>query len=734
MKEMIRRLNETFIPGVLNSYSVIFFFNNRMFAFVLIIISFFNFFAGLSGFISASVAVLLAMIMGFDKTLIRQGIFSFNALLTGIGMGAFFQPGIVYFIVLLIAVLFCVMLSVILSSWLGKYRLPFLSIPFVLSIWLVLLPSGQFTNIGLAQRNIYWMNEMYAIGGKPLLDFFQTVDNLPLNKVIVVYLRSMSSIFFQDNLIAGILITVALFFSSRIAFSLSLIGFLAAWLFAHLTGTDMASFSFYNVGANYILVAIAVGGFFTVPSRLSYLWAILLVPLTSLMLLFLHKIFGIFALPVFSLPFSVVTIMFIYFLILRTRPGKLVMTPYQHYSPEINLYTYINNVDRLSVSRYLPLHLPFWGEWTVNQGYDGKYTHKGEWRDALDFVLVDENAGTSETAAGGCDRFYCFNKPVIAPADGVVAEVVDGIEDNEPGRVNTVQNWGNTVIIRHLDDLFTQVSHLKAGSVRVKKGDFVRKGDLLASCGNSGRSHEPHLHFQVQTTGVSGAKTLAYPIAYYFLHNENNKILKQFTIPSEGDHISNITADPLLRASFDLAPGMILKFRYTSDKMPEKTVSWEVFTDAWNSRYIYCSETKSAAYFINDGTMFYFTAFYGNKKSLLHYFYLTAFRVLLGYYPETQISDNLPLHIAADKSYSLWLHDIIAPFYQYKKSHYTGNMIRSDRSVNPVKIEIGSELELVSFRRKKQEGRGRISLSDNMIKEFVFESPKTKICATRSDI
>ncbi|MEK7718259.1 MAG: urea transporter, partial [Bacteroidota bacterium] len=80
--------------------------------------------------------------------------------------------------------------------------------------------------------------------------------------------------------------------SSRIAFSLSIIGFLTAYLFASFTGSATAGFSYYNIGANYIMTALAVGGFFVIPSRKSYLWTVILVPLTSIVLLFMTKLFG----------------------------------------------------------------------------------------------------------------------------------------------------------------------------------------------------------------------------------------------------------------------------------------------------------------------------------------------------------------------------------------------------------------------------------------------------------
>jgi len=734
MKRLYRTINDNIFPAVLNSYSVIFFFNRKLLGLVLLIITFFNFWAGFSGLISVLAVVLIANQMGFDKTTLKQGVYSFNALLTGIGLGTFFEPGVVFFVILLFAALFSLILSVVLNGWLSKYGLPFLSIPFVISVWLILLPSVQFTNLGLTQRNIFWMNELYAIGGKPLLTFFQIIESLPLNKIIIVYLRSLASIFFQDNLVAGILIAVALLLSSRITFLLSLTGFVSAWLFAHFLGADMASFSFYNIGANYILVAIAVGGYFLIPSGYSFLWAVLLVPLTSLVLLFMRRLIGPAGLPLFSLPFSLITIIFIYFLILRAKPGKLVLTPVQHFSPEINLYTYINNADRLSTSRYFPLHLPVWGEWTVSQGYSGKYTHKGDWSKAIDLVITDELNNTHGLSSNQCENYYCYNKPVVAPADGYIVDIVDNIDDNEPGKVNTNQNWGNTITIKHLNDLHTQLCHLRAGSFKVKKGDFVKRGNIVAICGNSGRSPEPHLHFQAQITPLHGAKTLEYPFSYYLQKLNGKMQLKSFSIPSEGDIISNLSTDQLLLSAFDFVPGSILKFNYREGKSKEKSASWEVFTDAWNSRYFYCSETHAVAYFINDGTMFYFTAFYGDQDSLLYYFYLTAYKVLLGYYPNIEISDSFPLHIIRKNKVSLWLHDLISPFYKYMEAKYSIKQVWSDTSVNPSKIRLLASVNICSFNKTVTEGTGIISLDQGRIKDFSFESSKSSIWAQSSDL
>jgi urea transporter/murein DD-endopeptidase MepM/ murein hydrolase activator NlpD len=717
------------LPAVLNSYSVIFFFNNKLLALVMLLVTFFNFFSGLSGLIAVFIAVLIANSMGLEKSQLKKGLFSFNALLVGLGMGTFFDPSWVFFSLLLLAALLTLILSVTMASWLGKYGLPVLSIPFVVAFWFVVLPSSQFENLGLTQRNIYWMNDVYAFGGNSMLNFLQNINSLPINKMVDIYLRSMSSIFFQDNLIAGLFVTLALLYCSRIAFSLSVIGFVSAYFFAQFSGSTAASITYYNIGANYIMVAIAVGGFLNIPSRFSYLWAVLLVPLTSLVLLFMSKLLGIIHLPAFSLPFAFVVIFFTYFLLLRAKSTKLVLTPFQYYSPEMNLYAFNNNKERISSLYYFPLYLPFWGEWKVTQGHDGKHTHKDEWGKAFDFMLVDGDSKTFSSNGLICEDYYCYSKPILAPADGIVEEIIDQIDDNEIGKVNTVNNWGNTIIIRHLYGLYTQMSHLKKGSFRVRKGDFVQRGDLLALCGNSGRSPEPHLHFQVQTMPLLGYKTLDFPFGYFNNKSTSGSSLRQFAKPKEGELVSGITNNPILKKAFDILPNSVLKFQYADEKGMLKTIKWEAYTDAYNYKYLYCQETESYAYYVNDGTMFYFTAFYGNKESLLYYFYLSAYKVFLGNSNNLELYDDMPLTILRNKKPSIWLHDFIAPFHCYIRATCSVITESFDNQINTDEIILNSKIQVSVFGKSSSESNSAIWVSDTFITAFSYKSSKINIKA-----
>ena len=108
----LKKQSETGLEAILNSYSILFFLNNRWMAFAVMAASFLNFFAGLSGLLAAVIAVSTAMALGFNTTQLRTGVYSFNALITGIGLGTFFDPGSVFFVLLILASLLTLIISV----------------------------------------------------------------------------------------------------------------------------------------------------------------------------------------------------------------------------------------------------------------------------------------------------------------------------------------------------------------------------------------------------------------------------------------------------------------------------------------------------------------------------------------------------------------------------------------------------------------------------------------------
>jgi len=114
------------------------------------------------------------------------------------------------------------------------------------------------------------------------------------------------------------------------------------------------------------------------------------------------------------------------------------------------------------------------GPFRLTQGANGKFSHntpKGRY--AMDIAMPE---GT----------------PIIAARAGTVVS----IENNQSGR--GTHPSGNYVRILHEDGTMSVYLHLKRGSLKVREGQKVAQGALLALSGNTGNSTGPHLHFVVQ--------------------------------------------------------------------------------------------------------------------------------------------------------------------------------------------------------------------------------------------
>lgn len=631
----------------------------------------FNFNAGIAGLVCVFVSLFLVNTLGFDKVNIKSGLYSFNSLLLGIGFGTFYNFNYAFWLWLAAACLLCIVLSVNLTSFLGKYALPTLSIPFIITFWMVLIAANGYTGMGLMQKSssvVFELTTNKSLDFTRLCNFFEKL-NMPF--YLGLFFRSVSALLFQNSILAGVLISIGFFIHSRIGFSLLVIGFITACIINYLTGTYPDGISNYHLGANFMMVSCAIGGFFLIPSWRSYLWAIGTIPFIFLVLNGVSRILSFYNLPVFSMPFCLVTIGLLYFFMLRKRPGKLKLTALQNYSPETNLYQFLNEQERLNELNFLPLNLPFMGAWAVSQAYDGDITHKGEWSEALDFVLKDIDNKTYELPGIRTEDYFCYNKPVLATADGYVQEVINYVDDNVIGQVNLLQNWGNTIVIKHAANLYTKVSHLKKNSAKVKAGDYVKQGDIIALCGNSGRSPEPHLHFQVQTTPFIGSKTFAYPFAY-FVNEQTNK-LQSFKIPKENEIVKPPEINSYLKHAFNFQPGYIVKINSEHNQ----SETWEVFTDDFNYTYFFCHENGAIAYFINNTYVFYFTRFYGSRKSLLFLFYQLAYKVNYSAHPTNDVYAT----DAENFKPGLWLQDLISPFYNFTKNIYSNSALPNSQGI-----------------------------------------------------
>jgi len=142
---------------------------------------------------------------------------------------------------------------------------------------------------------------------------------------------------------------------------------------------------------------------------------------------------------------------------------------------------------------------------------------------AMDLVGANQKDAASFTEISrpkpkALSDYSIWGREVLAIGDGVVLErgdkfpeerMSDPTQFTKPGyalnllkELITKIGWtnavaGNYVVIDHRNGEFSAYCHLQEGSVRVKPGDRVNKGMVIAKVGNTGNSGAPHLHFQL---------------------------------------------------------------------------------------------------------------------------------------------------------------------------------------------------------------------------------------------
>ena len=88
----------------------------------------------------------------------------------------------------------------------------------------------------------------------------------------------------------------------------------------------------------------------------------------------------------------------------------------------------------------------------------------------------------------GLDFAAPVGTPIIASANGVIS------------RAGWDSQYGNVVEVNHAEGFKTRYAH--ASQLLVRTGQTVKKGDVIAKVGNTGRSSGPHLHYEVIRAGA----------------------------------------------------------------------------------------------------------------------------------------------------------------------------------------------------------------------------------------
>ncbi len=691
-----------FIDSVLYSYAQIFFSNRKWFGAVALLVSFIDPAVGIMGLLGVTLSNAYAFYLKFDKEKIRNGFYGFNGILIGAAIAYFFQltPFVVGLAIVFIFLAFFVSAS--LEHLMANiFNLPGLSLPFIITLYIFLIVATSFQ--GILFRDVIPSSDVW-------ISFFPDWLNL--------FFSSLALILLQGKVIAGIVILLLILAFSRVMFLNTIIAFAVNYLIIALLFPQPSDAFLILTSFNAILTAFALGGSMIIISKKTIPLLLLNIFFVIIFTLFFDTILSERLLPVLVLPFNVVTLSTIYSLKFRKESTDLTLLYFKPGSPEENYYYHTTRTARFSGFKFLFPEFPFMGEWKITQAFDGKYTHKDAWKYAWDFEIVDEKGSFYHGEGVDVNDYYCFNTPVTAPLDGKVVRVIDGIPDNPIGEVNIERNWGNTIIIDHGEGLFSSLSHLKRKSILVKEGEEVTKGQVLARCGNSGRSPQPHLHFQFQLTDKLGDKTYKFPIAHYIARNsEGNESLHIFDFPEEGEIVKNIDTHKTIKnaLTFKLGDEFTFECELDGNKFTE---TWKVDVDIMNVLYIENNFGDRLNIYETE-KLFYAANYVGKRKRALYAFYLVASKVPLGFSEKLVWKDVFPISSVLggpvrfiSEFFLLFAETIraLGEFYWVKNDKDNFDLIS--------KINIYGKGILSFF---KKEGYGKVSITTkNGIEEIYF--------------
>ena len=149
------------------------------------------------------------------------------------------------------------------------------------------------------------------------------------------------------------------------------------------------------------------------------------------------------------------------------------------------------------------LSFPLSGRVRISEDRTRHHQHNVSAIYSLDLAKVDEEGNTFRGRGKKLENYLAWDQPFYAAADGEISWVQNDFPDLPPGVLGRGDR-NNGVGIRHGNNETTWYFHAVRGSITLKVGDQVKRGQLLGRVGNSGKANIPHLHFALAWRGYLG--------------------------------------------------------------------------------------------------------------------------------------------------------------------------------------------------------------------------------------
>lgn len=124
-------------------------------------------------------------------------------------------------------------------------------------------------------------------------------------------------------------------------------------------------------------------------------------------------------------------------------------------------------------------------------------------RYAIDWIKLGDDGKSYTGDQYKNSSYHAYDVPILAVADGKVVTIKDGLPENVPHTnklavaLTLASIAGNHIVEDIGGGLYVGYAHFVPGTITVKAGEQIHRGQILGRLGNSGNSSEPHLHLQV---------------------------------------------------------------------------------------------------------------------------------------------------------------------------------------------------------------------------------------------
>ncbi|ASG67354.1 hypothetical protein fh0823_26660 [Francisella halioticida] len=328
------------LKNFLKPYSSILFLDSQLIFLVVALSLFINPSMTLCGIIAILANIIFIKIINIsNNNLIKHDSYDCNALLVGLSIGYLLPLSITTICLVATLTVLTFITCYIFAKIFNNYQLPILSLPFSIVAITIYIASIKF----LGPNN-------------HLLKDLTSFDiNLPI--AINSFLKVLGSIFFLPSNIVGLIILFVIFISSRIMFFTAIFSYFFGIYFEFILSGSFSLALNDLYAFNYILTGIALYGIFLVPTFRSLLITLFAIASTVIVTNTFEIILNYYATPVFTLPFSIVTIAFVFTL---KSLGYNDINYTIKSTPEKSFLSYLNRIYRFGQAP--KISLPFSGK------------------------------------------------------------------------------------------------------------------------------------------------------------------------------------------------------------------------------------------------------------------------------------------------------------------------------------------------------------------------------------